>query len=36
MGDISLRGFHGTSSYSQKSIESRGLDPFATDFRNDH
>lgn len=36
MGDISLRGFHGTSSFAQESIKSRGLDPFATNLRNDH
>ena len=36
MGDISLKGYHGTCSYAIKSIESRGLDPAATRYRSDH
>lgn len=36
MGDISLKGYHGTCSYAIKSIESRGLDPDATKYRSNH
>ena len=36
MEDISLKGYHGTSSFAMKSIEERGLDPEATKSRTDH
>ena len=36
MGDISLKGYHGTCSFARKSIESKGLDPEATTKRNNH
>ena len=36
MGDISLKGYHGTCSFAMKSIESRGFDPDATSPRSDH
>ncbi|MBQ6773824.1 MAG: hypothetical protein IJP48_07170 [Synergistaceae bacterium] len=36
MGDISLKGYHGTCSFSKESIEQRGLDPDATKPRSNH
>ena len=36
MGDISFKGYHGTCSWEEQSIESKGLDPQATKYRKDH